>query len=739
MSALSGESMVDLVPIEAHERTIGRIFSDDYAFEIPAYQRPYAWEEEQVRELLSDLLTAMDNQDTSGGVYFLGSIVLIKTPNDAHSQVIDGQQRLTTITILLSVLRDLTTDLEKKIDRRAYIFQKANADRGTNERFRLLLRGSDRPFFLRTIQQPDATDGLPDPAPLQGSQFRIAANAHYLRGQLQQFDEGRRDALIAFIVQRCYLVVVAVPTANAARRIFTVLNARGLDLTATDILKADLLERAGADREGSLAARWEAAEAALGRERFVELFGHIRMIYERDKPRLSLEAGFSQFVAPFQGDADHFVSDILEPLADAYRLLEDDKELRKQFGSEVAKAVRSLARIDNKDWVAPALLRLWKRRPGDAEEVGAFLTRLERVAYFLFVTRTGVNDRIARFAGVMDEFEPRPDRQTPGADLTDLEQAAFLEGLDGPIYLSTRVCKPVLQRLDEALSTGGASYDELVSIEHVLPQTVDDQSEWAGLFPETSQRTYWTHKLGNLVLLTHRVNTRASNWDFDRKKREYFSSADGSSPFVITQDVLRTEKWTPEHLLERQNKLVTRLADVWRLDITKIMQFLTESDEGREFDAEVAESRGFTDTKLIRAKRQTVMRAFGTKIGTSFGKSNGARYSNPDGTCRAVCAVSKRYVTGAAYWYGYSPEWDAFLSSAKDSFLILSCMDRDVAYAIPKNRIAAILDNLHRTPGRHWHIMLEDDEMMGLTLVIPLSDSNLRLEQFTLPLGRDEP
>src|SRR5208282_2654561 len=92
---------VQLIPIEAHERTIGQIFDDSYAFEIPAYQRPYAWEIDQVRELLSDLLEAMDDTDTSGGVYFLGSVVLIKLPNDPQSKVIDGQQRLTTFTILL--------------------------------------------------------------------------------------------------------------------------------------------------------------------------------------------------------------------------------------------------------------------------------------------------------------------------------------------------------------------------------------------------------------------------------------------------------------------------------------------------------------------------------------------------------------------------------------------------------------------------------------------------------------
>src|ERR1700722_9863956 len=116
--------------IDAHERSIGDIFSDLYQFEIPPYQRPYAWEEEQARELLADLLDAMDNRNVSGGLYFLGSIVLVKPPTEAHARVIDGQQRLTTLTILLSVLRDLTIDVERRIERRSYVYQKASPDKG---------------------------------------------------------------------------------------------------------------------------------------------------------------------------------------------------------------------------------------------------------------------------------------------------------------------------------------------------------------------------------------------------------------------------------------------------------------------------------------------------------------------------------------------------------------------------------------------------------------------------------
>jgi Protein of unknown function DUF262/Protein of unknown function (DUF1524) len=566
--------------IEAHESKLNQIFSDEYEFEIPSYQRPYAWEEQQAQELLTDFIEAMDNGDD---VYFLGSIVLIKEPHKPLSRVVDGQQRLTTLTIILSVLRDLTTNSEIRGTRRVYVYQKANPDSGSAERFRLLLRQRDRAFFQKYIQNPDATNVLPDPETLEGSQQNIARNAIHLRSELIKLDEERRNKLIAYLIQRCYLVVVAVPTAEAARRIFTVLNARGLDLTATDILKANLLERAGSIHEKDLAERWETAELALGRDRMVELFGHIRTIFERDKPRIALEVGFPKFVQTFNGKAEKFVSDTLEPIADSMLLLNESPGVKRQFGDDAAKAARSLDRIDNKDWMPPALLRLWKRSSGDQPAVAKFLVELERLAYFLFVTRADINTRIARYSAVMDEFDPRPDRERPkvGLALSSSEQKEFLEALSGPLYQKARVCKPVLQRLDEALSSGGASYDELVSIEHVLPQTVSEQSEWAVLFPEDAERTEWTHRLANLVFLTRRINTRASNWDFDRKKKEYFASKDGTSPFPLTQGVLQATAWTPEHLVQRQKKLVATLSSVWNLEAQSGVEMAQKPKTGK--------------------------------------------------------------------------------------------------------------------------------------------------------------
>ena len=98
------------VSIHATEKALFKIFSNDFAFMIPPYQRPYAWTTEQTSELLSDVLSFLGNGSepiTEVNPYFLGSIVLIKDEEALESDVVDGQQRLTTLTILLAALRTL--------------------------------------------------------------------------------------------------------------------------------------------------------------------------------------------------------------------------------------------------------------------------------------------------------------------------------------------------------------------------------------------------------------------------------------------------------------------------------------------------------------------------------------------------------------------------------------------------------------------------------------------------------
>ncbi|KRW68302.1 hypothetical protein AO741_20690 [Pseudomonas sp. TTU2014-105ASC] len=560
--------------IEAAHKKVAEAFSKEYAFTIPAYQRPYAWEKTQAEELLADLKDAMAQDSAAGGFYFLGSIVLVKAHGSPASRVVDGQQRLTTLTILFSVIRDLTTDAEKKAQRERYIKQVANEDEGIPEALRLQLRQKDQGFFEKHIQTRGATDQLPSLDGLTDAKARIVENAKLIRDRLEAMGEEGRAELLRFLLQNCYLVVVEVPSDTAARRIFTVLNARGLDLSATDILKADLLERAGADKESFLSQRWEEVETALGRDRFSALFTHIRMIYERDKPRSALESGFPVHVPVFRDNPVGFIDAVLEPYADALMLAMDDQKLRKRFGAKGADLVRSLERLDNRDWLPPLLLCLRQNNGGADIDVPEFVFRLERLAYFLFLTRADVNARMSRYADVLDDLDPPAEprvrlthrERSTGLAIEQAEAAMLFDALDGNVYLVSKVVKPLLLRLEQASTDGSANYDyPVISVEHVCPQTIAPGSQWAQWFHDADDHAAWVHSLANLVLLNSRKNSAAQNYDFDKKKTKYFASGD-TCAFTLTNEVRSYSQWTLTELKVRRVELFERLAKAWRLE-----------------------------------------------------------------------------------------------------------------------------------------------------------------------------
>src|SRR4051794_9450633 len=100
--------MTKLKQLEAGGVSLNKVFSADYDFVIPDYQRPYAWGTEQALQLLDALDGSLDRDEDEP--YFLGSVVLVKDRGIPKAEVIDGQQRLTTLTIMFSLLRDLAGD-----------------------------------------------------------------------------------------------------------------------------------------------------------------------------------------------------------------------------------------------------------------------------------------------------------------------------------------------------------------------------------------------------------------------------------------------------------------------------------------------------------------------------------------------------------------------------------------------------------------------------------------------------
>jgi hypothetical protein len=553
--------------IEANEKPILDVFCDKYLFRIPSYQRPYAWTTEQTSELLDDLTTACgeSGEVVNASPYFLGSIVLIKDPQKPEADVVDGQQRLTTLTILLSVLRDLAV---AKIGAAIhnYICQTGDPIKGTSDVFRLTPRERDADFFRMAIQTDAATASLPDARQFRDARARMVENAATLRDRLRDLPEDQRRRLTMYIVQRCYLVVVAASDQESAFRIFSVLNSRGLDLSPSDVLKAEIIGALPADKQDPYTAQWEDIEDELGRERFAELFGHIRMIHRKQKMQGTLIAEFREFV-PTRKNPAKFIDDELSPYAHSYEEITDQAFESFKHADAINRHLVHLSRLDNIDWQPPAIEVIARRR-SDPDFILRFVSDLERLAYGLFLTRADPSERIRRYGKLLGSIQSGEDLFSDKSplQLDDSEKKVVRQTLDGDIYTVTRIRLPLLLRLDELLSGGSAVYNlPIISVEHVLPQNPPASSHWLTDFPNEADREKWVHKLANLVLLTRRKNSQAGNLDFSAKKSKYFSTKAGVANFALTSKVLAETAWTPETLERRQLELIGAIEKLWRL------------------------------------------------------------------------------------------------------------------------------------------------------------------------------
>ena len=383
---------------------------------------------------------------------------------------------------------------------------------------------------------------------------------------LAKLDERRRDTLMQFLVQRCYLVVVSTSDRNSAYRIFSVLNDRGLDLSPTDILKADIIGSLPKDIRSRHTAIWEKIEEDLGRDRFRDLFAHIYMISMKSRPRGTLQQEFQEHVLKAV-EREKLIETVLEPYAEAYATVTGASYQRAGGSGEVNGYLRFLNRIDNFDWIPPAMA-FFIRHDNDPDAIFRFVRDLERLAYKMFIMRENISLRIQRYRPVIQAIQQKEDlfdSRSP-LQLAPKEKTKLLRVLDGPIYTLPRVSRPLLLRLDSLLAEAGASYEHrTVSIEHVLPQNPKRGSQWFRDFPDEEERTEWTHRLANLVLLSRIKNSGAGNYEFDYKKREYFQKG-GATAFVLTASVRDESEWTPAVLERRQKWLVDVLKKEWRLE-----------------------------------------------------------------------------------------------------------------------------------------------------------------------------
>ena len=556
--------------------SLRRLLSAAVQLTIPDYQRPYSWTIKEAEQLLDDLNLALDEAQTSDATdagYFLGAVLLMEHPAGKGNgtgtpvlhDIVDGQQRLVTLTILLAVLRDLIADKGGSIE--SLVQPLIWSGEQSHPVPRISLRGQECEFLRSHVQELGASAIMPSEDALTPGEARIIAVREHLAEELFERDTAELEKFAGYLVDSCHFAVITTSTVDRAHRIFAVLNERGRPLARNDILKAQILGAIDPARRGPHTQAWEQIEHDLGGD-FEGLFSHIRAI--EDRGRSKVIRGIADLVSS-SGGAEAFFDRFLVPYAKIFTVLKSqaagDVTGQSAEWHTIRRCLAYLGWLGSADWM-PAAMLYWRQCKGDPAALAAFLARLDRLAYALRLLGIGADKRRARFHSVVSAI--RQDAQLDAADnpleLTRDELRNINYNLRNLHARSQLTCKLVLLRLNDEMAGAEQNLEPGdLTVEHVLPQKPGRNSQWREWFPAADQRETCTQSLGNLILVSKIENDKARNLDFARKCEVYFARGIETVP-PITRDVHGQTDWRAEAIQSREARLLQLINCLWRLE-----------------------------------------------------------------------------------------------------------------------------------------------------------------------------
>ena len=588
--------------IESDDLSLEELFKDFYA--VPDFQREYVWESEHVEKLLTDILDEFYDDEsrlTGDSEYFIGSIVACADDSGAY-QLIDGQQRLTTIFLAVCTIRDLLVELHEPPTVALQNFIKAvSMDKRTMAdipRYRLALQYEDSHGVLETIAE--ARQPVHEIPQTTESMRHIVTAYNTIREFVTvnfSNDPKRIKEFLASFMFRVKLIRIVTPNLAHALKVFETINDRGVGLNAMDLLKNLLFMRTRPGDYHSLKDRWKELINTIDRAgekplRFLRYY--IMSHHDIDWHRgLREDEIYAWFV---ENEKDCGINS--QPLAFVDRLIACARAYGNFLsGRDVAGTPAPY--VANISMLAGAAVRQHLILLLAGRELLPVLftevsRQIENLFFCYLITREptktfernfarwskdlrGVTDEQALHAFLEKYFKPDMAGRAKAFDFN----LGTLTQWDIQQYRLRYILAKLAQHVDQqawdnpAYATLSRYMDRSVHIEHILSQGATAEARAA--FDKPDQYFAYTPRLGNMTLLERTINTSVSNAPYEVKKAGY-----KESKFLLTsslvekpkvgvntqlnravEDLPQFEKWDSAAIEQRQQMLVKLAHKVW--------------------------------------------------------------------------------------------------------------------------------------------------------------------------------
>lgn len=543
-------------------------------YSVPPFQRDYSWKEEQWEDLWKDILDLRSDADAK---HYMGAMV-VQSLDDREFLIIDGQQRMATLALLtLAVISRLEAlaaagvspdeNRARARECRRFIGEKDPAS--LLESSRLTLNGTDNEFFQDYLVQgrePRNPRGLPR------SNRLIWECREYFRRQLAGLEDVSQDGealarlLAETVARQMVFILITVDDVLNAYTVFETLNARGLVLTTTDLIKNYLFSRVRvrADLE-ALQRRWSRLMATVAAERFPEFLRYHLLC---DKPRIRSQRLFKEIRETAKSPEQVFaLIDELDARAELFAALLDPQHgywIDLQAAQELVEELR-LFRVRQ---MTPLLFAAWERL--DPSDFVRILKLVRTVSFrYTIVSSLNTNDLEPVYHDAAKAL--LTGRATTPAQVFERLATIYVDDEKFRsdfryLELSTagsqrKLAKYILCKLESDASGRHCDHrSDPATVEHILPE--NPAAEWDAEIPEK----HWDMaicRLGNLTLLERPANCQVGNLGYTEKRAAY-----EKSDYALTRGVaeMAPEEWSLNLLDLRQQRLAERAAHVWRAD-----------------------------------------------------------------------------------------------------------------------------------------------------------------------------